>query len=136
MYNQNKFSQNYVIFDEFKKSRNLVNRKLRDAHHKNFADFFRQFEKSKQKWDFIDKKLGNHKQGINVSEIETDGAKTVDKKAICNAFIKSFAEMGKYSGNFVPLIIHKLDHCSEIFSFRVSILKQIYKTIDSLENSK
>ena len=27
------------------------------------------------------KKLGNHKQGNNVSEIEIDGAKTVDK---CN----------------------------------------------------
>ena len=69
--------------------------KLRDAHHKNFAAFVKQFETSKQKWNFINEKLGNHKQGINVSEIETDGAKTVDKKAICNAFNKSFAEMGK-----------------------------------------
>ena len=36
--------------------------------------------------EFHQKKLGNHKQGINVSEIEIDGAKTVDNKAICNAF--------------------------------------------------
>ena len=44
--------------------------------------------------------------------------------------------MGKYSGDFVPLNIHKLDHCSEKFNYRVLTLKEIYKTIDSLENSK
>ena len=44
--------------------------------------------------------------------------------------------MGKYSGDFVSLNIHRLDHCSEKFNFRVLILKEIYKTIDSLENSK
>ena len=58
------------------------------------------------------------------------------KKAICNAFNKSFAEMGKYSGDFVHLNTHKMDHCSENFNFRVLTLKEIYKTIDSLENSK
>ena len=44
--------------------------------------------------------------------------------------------MGKYSGDFAPLNIHKLAHCSEKFNFRVLTLKEIYKTIDSLENSK
>ena len=113
-----------------------MKRKLRDEHHKYSVDFFKQSETSKQKRNFINKKLGNHKQDINVSEVETDGAKTVDKKAICNAFIKSFAEIEKYSGDFVPLNIHKLDHCSENFNFRVLTLKEIYKTIDSLENTK
>ena len=113
-----------------------MNRKLRDAYQKYSVDFLTQCETSTQKWNFINKKLGKNKQGIHVSENETDGAKTVDKKTICNAFNKSFAEMGKYSGNFVPLNIHQLDHCSEKFSFRVLTLKEIYKTIDSLENSK
>ena len=113
-----------------------MNRKLRDAHHKYSVNFFKQYETSKQKWNFINKKLGNHKQGNNVSEIEIDGAKTVDKKAICNAFNKSFAEMGKYFGDFVPLNIHRLDHCFEKFNFRVLTLKEIYKTIGILENSK
>ena len=44
--------------------------------------------------------------------------------------------MGKYSGDFVPLNIHRLCHCSEKFDFSVLTLKEIYKTIDSLENSK
>ena len=44
--------------------------------------------------------------------------------------------MGKYSGFFVPLNIHKLDHCSEKFNFRVLTSTEIYKTIDSLENNK
>ena len=136
LYNQYKFSQNYDVLDEFKKCRNLVNRKLRDVHHKHSVNFFKHYETSKQKWNFINKKLGSHKQGINVSEIEIDGAKTVDKKAICNAFNKSFAETGKYSGDFVPLDIHRLDHCSEKFNFRVLTSKEVYKAIDSLENSK
>ena len=49
---------------------------------------------------------------------------TVDKKAICNTFIKVFAEMGKHSGDLVPLNIHKLDHCSEKFNIRVLTLKE------------
>ena len=93
-------------FRRVQKRRNLVNRKLRNAHHQYSVNFFKQFETSKQKWNFIKKKLGNHKQDVNMSEIERDGAKTVDKKAICNSFNKSFAEMGKYSGDFVPLNIH------------------------------
>ena len=44
--------------------------------------------------------------------------------------------MGKYSGDLVSLNIHMLDHCSEKFNFRVVTLKEVYKTIDSLENSK
>ena len=43
--------------------------------------------------------------------------------------------MGKYSGDFVPLNIHNLDHCSEKFTLRLLILKKIYKNNDSLENS-
>ena len=113
-----------------------MNRKLRDAHHKYSVNFFKQCETSKQNWNFINKKLGNHKQGINVSQIEIDGAMTVDEKAICNAFHKSFAEMGKYSGDFVFLNIHNLNHCSEKFNFRVLTLKEIYKTIDTKLNSK
>ena len=112
-----------------------MNRKLRDVHHKYSVNVFKQCETSKQKWNFINKKLENHKQGINVSENEIDGAMTVDKKAICNAFNKSFAEIVKYSGDFVLLNIHKLEHCFEKFTFRVLTLKEIYKTIDSLENS-
>ena len=42
LYNQYKFSQNYDVFDEFKKCRNLVNRKLRDAKHKYSVNFFKQ----------------------------------------------------------------------------------------------
>ena len=57
-----------------------MNRNIRDAHHKYSINFLKKCETSKQKWNFINKKLGNHKQGINVSEIEIDGAMTIDKK--------------------------------------------------------
>ena len=95
LYNQYKFSQNYNVFEEFKKGLNPVNRKLRVAHHQYSVDFLKQCETSKQKRNFINKKLGHHKQGINVFENETDRTKTVDKKPICNAFNKSFAELGQ-----------------------------------------
>ena len=71
-----------------------------------------------------------------MSQFEIEGAEAVDKEAICNAFNKSFAEMGKYSGDYVPLNMHKSDHCSEKFNFRVLTLKELCKTIDSFENSK
>ena len=107
---------NYDVFDEFKNCHNLVSRILRDAHHKFSVDFLKQCSISMQKWNFTNKKLGNHKQGINVSEIETNGAKAVDKKAICNAFKKSFAIMGKCSVDFVTFNIHKMDQCPEKFN--------------------
>ena len=44
--------------------------------------------------------------------------------------------MGNNSGDFVPRNIHELDHCSKKLNFRVLTLKDIYKTIDSLESSK
>ena len=59
-----------------------------------FVNFLKQSGTSKQKWNLMNKKLGNHKQGINVSEIETEGGKIVDKKAICNAlnnFLRKWA---------------------------------------------
>ena len=40
--------------------------------------------------------------------------------------------MGRYSGDFVPLNIHKLDHCSKKLYSRVLTLK----ALDSLEISK
>ena len=123
------------FFWRVQKCCNLVNQKLQDAHHKYSVDIFKQNQAEIQ---FHQQNLGNHKQGINVSEIEIDGAKNVDKKAICKAFNKSFVERGKYSGDFVTLNIHKLDHCSEKFHFRVLTWMEIYKTItfDSLENIK
>ena len=136
LYNQYKFSQNNDEFDEFKKCRNLVNRKVPDEHHIFSFGFLKQCETSRQKWNFMNKKLENHTEGINVSEIEKDGANTVDKKAICKASSKFCEEMSKYSGDFVPLNIHKLDHCYEKINFRQLTSKEIYKTIDSLENSK
>ena len=50
-------SKNYDVFDEFKECRNLVNRKLRDAHHKYYVNFFKQCETAKQKWNFFNEKL-------------------------------------------------------------------------------
>ena len=73
------------------------------------------------------KKIGNHNKCINVSEIEADGVKIIYKKAICNAYNKTFANMSKYSGELVPLKIHNLKHCSEKFNFKVLDLKEIYK---------
>ena len=80
LYKQCKFFQNHDVFDEFKKRRNLVNRKLRDAHHKYSVNFFKKCETSKQKLNFFNTKLGNHKQGINGSGIEVDGAESLTKK--------------------------------------------------------
>ena len=55
-YNQYKFSQNYDVFEVFKKCRNLVNRKQLDAPHKYFVDFIMHCEASQQKRNLINKR--------------------------------------------------------------------------------
>ena len=48
-------------FRRVQKCRILVNSKLRDAQHKYSVNFVKQCETSKQKWNFVKKKFGNHK---------------------------------------------------------------------------
>ena len=102
-----KLTPSIESFLSFKKYRNLVNRKLKEAQNKFSKDLIKKIETSKDKWKFIKKKIGKKNNSPNITEIDENGRKTKDKKSICNAFNRVFSEMGIYRGKIVPLNVKK-----------------------------
>ena len=129
-------TQSIESFLSFKKYRNLVNRKLKEAQNQFSEEFFNRSESSKEKWKFIKKKIGKKNNSSNITEIDENGRKTKDKKPICNAFNRVFCEMGIYRGQIVPLNVEKIDRKFQEFNFRPFTLRDIYKVIDNLDNNK
>ena len=130
-----KLTQSAEPFASFKKYRNLVNRKLKEAHNQFSEDFCRKIETTKEKWKFITKKIGKKNNTPNITEIDENGKKTKDKKSICNAFNRVFSEMGIYRGQIVPLNVEKIERTFQEFNFRPFTLREIYKVIDNLDNN-
>ena len=116
--------------------RNLVNRRFKEAEKQFSEDFFKKIETSKEKWKFIKKKTGKKNKSPNITGIDENGRKTKDKKSICNAFNRVFSEMGIYRGRIVPLNVEKIERKFQEFNFRPFTLKEIYKTIENIDNNK
>ena len=85
-FNDYKLTQSAGSFVSFKKYRNLVNRKLKEAQNQFSEEFFKKIETSNKKWKFIKKKIGKKKNSPNTTEIDENGRITKDKKSICNTF--------------------------------------------------
>ena len=79
-FNDYKLTQSAESFVSFKKYRNLVNRKLKEAQNQFSEEFFKNIETSKEKWRFIKKKIGKKNNSPNITEIDENGGKTKDKK--------------------------------------------------------
>ena len=90
-FNEYKLTQSAESFASFKKYRNLVNRKLKEAQNQFSEDFLKKIETTKKKWNFIKKKIGKKNNSPNITEIDENGEKTKDKKSICNAFKRVFS---------------------------------------------
>ena len=120
----------------FKKYRNLVNRKLKEAQNQFSEDFLKKIETSKEKWKFIKKRIGKKNNSSTITEIDENSRKMKDKKSICNVFNRVFSEMGIYRGQIVPLNVEKIEQKFREFNFRPFTLKEIYKVIDNLDNKK
>ena len=131
-----KLTQKAESFVSFKKYRNLVNRKLKEAQDQFSEEFFKKIESSKEKWKFIEKKIGKKNNIPNISEVDENGRKTKDKKSIFNAFNRVFSKMGIYRGQIVPLNVEKTERKFQEFNFRSFTLREIYKVIDNLDNNK
>ena len=135
-FNDCKLTQSAESFLSFKKYRNLVNRKLKEAQTQFSEEFFNKIETSKEKWKFIKNKIGKKNNCPNITEIDENGRKTKDKKSICNALNRVFCEMGIYRGQIVPLNVEKREQKFQEFNFRPFTLREIYKVIDNLDNNK
>ena len=49
------------------------NRKLKEAQTQFSEDFFKEIETSKEKWKFIQKKIGKKNNSSNITEIDENG---------------------------------------------------------------
>ena len=125
-FNEYKLTQSAESFVSFKKYRNLVNRKLKEAHNQFSEDFSKKIETTKEKWNFIKKKFGKKNNSPNITEIDENGKKTKDKKSICNALNRVFSEMGIYRGQIVPLNVEKIEQTFQEINFRPFTLREIY----------
>ena len=79
-FNNYKMTQSAESFVSYKKYRNLVNRKLREAQNQFSQNYLKEIEISKEKWKYIKKKIGKKNNSPNITEIDGNGRKTKDKK--------------------------------------------------------
>ena len=135
-FNDYKLTQSAQSFVSFKKFRNLVNRKLKEAQNQFSEDFLKKIETSKENWKFIKKKIGKKNNSPIITEIDENGRIRKDKKSICHAFNRVFSKMGIYRGQIVPLNVKKIVRKFQEFNIRPFTLREIYKLIDNLENNE
>ena len=87
-FNEYKLTQSAETFASFKKYRNLVNRKLKEAQNQFSEDFFKKIETTKEKWKFIKKKIGKKNNSPNITEIDENGK----KRKIKNQYVTLLTE--------------------------------------------
>ena len=128
-------TQSAESFVSFKKYRNLVNRKLKEAQNQFSEDFLRKLKPRKRNGNSFKKLEG--KTTIQTSlKLMKMVKKTKDKKSICNAFNRVFSKMGIYRWQIVPFNVEKIERKFQEFNFRPFTLREIYKVIDDLDNNK
>ena len=81
-------------YKEFKRLRNLVNGRLKEAH--NFCiNFFQKLPKSKEQWKFIKQKTSPNEKSVKVDEIRLDsGEISREPKNIVNCLNRCFQRFG------------------------------------------
>ena len=121
---------------EFKRLRNLVNRRLREAHNNFCIKFFQKLPTSKEQWKFIKQKSSPSERVVKVDEIRLDsGEISREPKNIVNCLNRSFANLGVFKGSDIACNYPDKLNIPE-FTFRVVKRKEIYSVIDSLDDKK
>ena len=69
-------------YKEFKLLRNLVNRRLREAHNNFCINFIRNLPTSKEQWKFIKQKTSPNESIVKVDEIRLDSGETSREQKI------------------------------------------------------
>ena len=73
MFNKWKKRPDSETYKEFKRLRNLVNRRLREAHSNFCISFFQKLPTGKEHWKFIKQKISTSEKSVNVDEISLNG---------------------------------------------------------------
>ena len=123
-------------YREFKRLRNLVNMRLREAHIKFCIIFFQKLPTSKEQWKFIQQKTSPSERIVKVDEIRLDrGEISREPKTIANCLNRAFANLGVFKGSdFACKYPDKLNIPE--FTFRIVTRKELYSFIDSLDDNK
>ena len=86
-------------YKELRRLRNLVNRRLREAHNSFCIDFFQKLATSKEKWKFIKQNTSPNERIVKVDEIRFDsGEISREPKNIVNCLNRSFDNLGVFKG--------------------------------------
>ena len=78
-FNDYKVTESAESFVSFKKYRNLVNRKLKEAQNHISEDFLRNMKLRNRNGNSLRKKIGKKKNSPNITEIDENGEKMKDK---------------------------------------------------------
>ena len=123
-------------YKEFKGLRNLVNRRIREAHNNFCINFFQKLPTSKEQGKFIQQKTSPGKKSAKVNEIRLDcGEISREPQNIVNCLNRSFANLGvfkvsdiacKYPDKFIIPVL----------TFKSVTRKRLYSVIDSLDDNK
>ena len=123
-------------YKEFKRLRNLVNTRLREAHNNFCINFVKNLPTSKKQWKFIKQKTSPNERIVNVDEIILDsGDISREPKNIVNCLNRSFANLGVLKGLDIACKYPDKLKIPE-FTFRIVTKKELYSVIDSLDDNK
>ena len=124
------------MYKEFKRLRNLVNRRLREAHNNFCFNFFQNLPTSKEQWKFIKQKTSPNERIVKVYEIRLDtGEISREPKNIVNCLNRSFANLGVSKGLDIACKYPDKLNIPE-FTFRSVTRKELCSVIDSLDDNK
>ena len=91
-FNDYKFTRSAESFVSFKKYRNLINRKLKEAQNQFSEEFLKKIETWKEKRKFIKKKSEKNTTVQTSQKLMRMVEKRKTKKSICNAFYRVSAK--------------------------------------------
>ena len=136
MFNKWKKIPDSETYKEFKRLRNLVNRRLREACNNCCINFFQKLPTSKEKWKFIKQKTTPKEKIVKVDEIRLDSGEISRKpKNIVNCPNKTFANLRVFKGSDIACKYPDKFNIPE-FTFRTVTRKEFYSAIDSLDDNK
>ena len=123
-------------YREYKRLRNLVNRRLREAHNNFCISFFQKLPTSQEQWNFNKQKTSPSERIVKVDEIRLDsGEISRDPKNIVNCLNREFANLGVFKGSDIACKYPDKINIPE-FTFRTVTRKELYSVIDSLDDNK
>ena len=136
LFNKWKRSPDSETYSEFKRLRNLVNRRLREAQNNFCINLFQKLPTRKEQWKFIKQKTSPSERVVKADEIRLDsGEISREPKNIVNCLNRAFANLGVFKGSIIACKYPDKLNIPK-FTFITVTKKEFYSVIDSLDDNK